>query len=75
MYENKDKLVTRNTILDIIWEGEEVYEKQITDHISKIKKAFAGLGFDKKIIETERKSRASEGGYIFHSNIVTLHFH
>ena len=52
LFKNTDNLVTRNYILNNIWEGADVYDRQITDHISKIKKAFTELGFDKEIIET-----------------------
>lgn len=79
LHENKDNLVTRNEILNNIWKGTDVYDKQITDHMTKIKKAFTGLGFEKEVVEKEiietiKKSRTTEGGYIFHSNIVKLDF-
>ena len=75
LYENKDNLVTRNDILDHIWRGMHVYEQQITDHISKIRRSFSRLGFSKGIIRTVKKSRGSDGGYIFNSKIASLDFH
>ncbi|MAG68947.1 MAG: hypothetical protein CL471_01405 [Acidobacteria bacterium] len=78
LYENKNKLVTRSAIQDNIWGSKDVYDKQITDHMTKIRKAFTELGFGKEIIEaikTIKKSRIAEGGYIFHSNIIPLDFH
>ena len=78
LYENKGKLVTRSVILDNIWGSRDVYDKQITDHMTKIRKAFTELGFGKEVIEaikTIKKSRIAEGGYIFHSNIIPLDFH
>jgi DNA-binding winged helix-turn-helix (wHTH) protein len=78
LYENKNKLVTRSVIQDNIWGSKDVYDKQITDHMTKIRKAFTELGFGKEIIEaikTIKKSRIAEGGYIFHSNIIPLDFH
>ncbi len=79
LYGDKDNLVTRNRILKRLWGGVIVYEKQITDHISKIRKALKGLGFEeevvkKEMIETIRKSSATSGGYKFHSNLITLCF-
>ena len=78
LYENKNKLVTRSAIQDNIWGSKDVYDKQITDHMTKIRKAFTELGFGKEVIEaikTIKKSRIAEGGYIFHSNIIPLDFH
>lgn len=76
LYKNRHDLVTRSKILDHIWEGQSgVYDHQVTDHINKIRVAFTGLGYEKDIIKTVNKSRASEGGYIFNSHIVSLDFH
>jgi DNA-binding winged helix-turn-helix (wHTH) protein len=79
LYKNKNELVTKNMILDEIWKGVSIYEKQITDHMSKIRAAFRKLGFEKKVVNKEvivtiRQSRVTDGGYKFCSNIVTLDF-
>ena len=74
LYMNRDSIVSRRYILDHIWNGSDVYEQQVTDHISRIKKAFKKLGYEKDIIETIIKSRVSEGGYIFKNNTVSLDF-
>jgi DNA-binding winged helix-turn-helix (wHTH) protein len=75
LYKSKNSLVTRKYILDHIWKESKVSDDQISDHIKKIRKAFKGLGYEKDIITTVRKSVMTEGGYRFNSNIVSLDFH
>jgi DNA-binding winged helix-turn-helix (wHTH) protein len=72
LYENKGNPVTRNVIFNCIWGDAVVGEAQITDHISKIKKAFMALGVGKEIIQTVRKSKVTKGGYIFNGNMASL---
>lgn len=75
LYENKDKLLTRGMIFDSMWGGKDIYERQITDHILAIRNALTRLGVDRGIIDTVKGSKRVKGGYIFHTNFVTLSFH
>jgi DNA-binding winged helix-turn-helix (wHTH) protein len=80
LWSTKNELTTRRDILDIIGDGNiAVYDSQVTDHMSKLIKAFQEIGFKNKtikndIIETVNKAKGQEGGYIFHDNLVTLDF-
>jgi hypothetical protein len=84
LWENKDSLVTREEIFEHLWrKGANVYDQQITDHIKEIINAFAeiDIGYTRKeikehIITTVKGYRKTgkEGGYIFHSKLVSLHW-
>jgi|TARA_B100000315_G_C14573251_1_gene586699 DNA-binding winged helix-turn-helix (wHTH) protein len=79
LYGKRNTHVTRDDILKQLWYGGNVYDDQVTDHVSKLVEAFVYLGFEKdvvkqKIIETVKQSSKRKGGYIFHNNLVLLDY-
>jgi DNA-binding winged helix-turn-helix (wHTH) protein len=79
LYEKKNIHVTREDIFKHLWNGSNVYDDQITDHLSKLVEAFVNLDFKKtvvkkEIIETLKKSSKRKSGYIFHNNLILLDY-
>jgi DNA-binding winged helix-turn-helix (wHTH) protein len=79
LYDSKNELVQRGTIMNQLWHDAIVGDDQITDHVSALVSAFVELDFSKEmvkteIIETVKKSKEGEGGYIFHNKLVFLDY-
>jgi DNA-binding winged helix-turn-helix (wHTH) protein len=81
LYDRKNIHVTREDIFNHLWDSRNVYDDQITDHVSRLVGAFVNLGFEKTvvkkgIIKTVKKSNqnANLGGYIFYSKLVLLDY-
>jgi len=79
LHDSKNELVNRSAIMKHLWNDAIVNDDQITDHVSALVKAFVKLDFRKEIVKTEiietvKKRKGREGGYIFHNNLVLLDY-
>ncbi len=75
LWENKDQIVQRSVIDDVLWtktyDRDPVSPMQIDQQINKLKDGLGKLGFKREIIKTHTKTTRSEGAYELHGNITS----
>ena len=52
LVENREQVVTRDDLLQAVWEGRIVSESTLTSHINAVRKAIADTGKDQRLIRT-----------------------
>lgn len=66
LLQHRDRVVTKDDLLDAVWQGRIVSESTLTSHINAVRKAIGDTGQDQRLIKT-----ISRKGFRFVGEVVT----